>query len=159
MSSADAEPATITTIRGILMVIFVVGLVGTATELLLLEHTEKLPQLIPLGLIAIGLVVLGWRFVDPRPASMRVLRGTMILFVVSGLVGILLHYRGNVEFELEMYPSLQGLALFRKAIQGATPALAPGTMIQLGLIGWTYTYRHPLLVQSRTKKPNKGETE
>ena len=31
-------------------------------------------------------------------------------FVVSGVVGLWLHYQGNAEFELEMYPSLQGLA-------------------------------------------------
>ena len=69
----------------------------------------------------------------------------MILFVLSGLVGLILHYQGNAEFELEMYPSLNGLELFWEAIRGATPTLAPGTMIQLGLLGWVYTIRHPQL--------------
>jgi hypothetical protein len=57
------------------------------------------------------------------------------------------HYQGNMEFELETYPSISGLALFKEAMMGATPALAPGTMIELGLIGLAYTYRHPLLVR------------
>jgi hypothetical protein len=52
-----------------------------------------------------------------------------------------------MEFELETYPSISGLALFKEAMMGATPALAPGTMIELGLIGLAYTYRHPLLVR------------
>jgi hypothetical protein len=45
-----------------------------------------------------------------------------------------------VEFELEMYPGLSGLELFREAMKGATPALAPGTMTILGLLGLAYTY-------------------
>ncbi|MFB3131882.1 MAG: hypothetical protein ACE10K_05095, partial [Rhodothermales bacterium] len=55
------------------------------------------------------------------------------------------------EFELEMYPTLKGLELFWESIKGATPALAPGTMIQLGLLGWAYTYRHPALIKSIEK--------
>ena len=66
-----------------------------------------------------------------------------ILFVLSGVVGLWLHYHGNVEFELEMYPGLAGFELFRESVTGATPTLAPGTMLELGLLGLLYTYRHP----------------
>jgi hypothetical protein len=83
---------------------------------------------------------------------MRVFQATMLLFVISGFAGLFLHYQGNVEFELEMYPSLKGLELFRKAIKGTTPpTLAPGTMIQLGLLGLAYTYRHPVFSKSAGK--------
>ena len=34
-----------------------------------------------------------------------------------------------------MDPALHGLDLFWSALRGATPALAPGAMAQLGLIG------------------------
>jgi hypothetical protein len=54
---------------------------------------------------------------------------------VSGLVGLFLHYRGNVEFERERDPSLHGFPLLWHAITGATPTLAPGTMVFLALIG------------------------
>lgn len=47
-----------------------------------------------------------------------------------------MHYQTNVEFEKEMYPGLEGLALFTKSMKGATPSLAPGAMIMLALIGW-----------------------
>jgi hypothetical protein len=30
-----------------------------------------------------------------------------------------------------------------KTITGATPVLAPGSMVLLGLVGFAYTYRHP----------------
>ena len=65
----------------------------------------------------------------------------MLLFVLSGLVGIYLHLRANIEFELEMYPSLAGVELVREAFTGALPTIAPATMTHLGLLGLASTYR------------------
>jgi len=73
----------------------------------------------------------------------------MLLFVLSGAFGVLLHYQGNVEFELEMYPTTAGFQLFRKAMTGATPALAPGAMAMLGLVGLAYTIGHPSVSRTR----------
>jgi hypothetical protein len=67
----------------------------------------------------------------------------MVLYLLIGLLGVYLHYRGNVEFALERYPTLGGFKLMWKALRGATPALAPGALAQLGLLGLLYTYRHP----------------
>ena len=72
-------------------------------------------------------------------------KGSVDPAVVSGAVGVWLHYRGNVEFELEMYPSMQGIELVQKTLTGATPVLAPGSMTLLGLIGLTHSYRHPCI--------------
>ena len=69
----------------------------------------------------------------------------MVLFLGAGILGVGLHYQGNNEFELEMYPSLAGVELLSKALTGATPVLAPGSMSLLGVIGLALTYRHPLL--------------
>ena len=69
----------------------------------------------------------------------------MVLFVLSGFTGQWLHYQGNVEFELEMYPSRQGLELVWEALGGAYPSLAPGTMILFGLLGLAACIRHPAL--------------
>lgn len=132
-------------IRRFLLILFVIGVVGTGTELLLLGHTEDLWQWTPLVLLAAGLVTVGWRVVARGARSLRVFRATMILFVLSGGVGLWLHYHGNAEFEREMYPSLQGVDLFWESITGATPTLAPGTMLGLGLLGLVYTYRDPAL--------------
>jgi hypothetical protein len=64
----------------------------------------------------------------------------LVLCLISSAVGIVLHYIGNTEFELERKADLKGWALFTKSMTGATPALAPGTMAQLSLIGLLATY-------------------
>jgi hypothetical protein len=66
----------------------------------------------------------------------------MIGFILAGPVGIALHYRGSTEFQKEIDPSISGFALFRKAMKAqAPPALAPGLMTQLGVLGLALTYR------------------
>ena len=78
--------------------------------------------------------------------STQALRWLMLAFVVSGLAGIYLHFQGSAEFKLESNPKLGGMALFWEAIRSkAPPLLAPGAMVQLGLIGLAYTYKHPAL--------------
>jgi hypothetical protein len=42
-----------------------------------------------------------------------------------------------------MYPDLAGWKLFKDSMMGATPALAPGAMLQIGLVGLAWTFRHP----------------
>ena len=132
-------------IRAILLVTLVSGLVGLGAELLLLEHFEDWRQKIPLALLSLALLVLLWHGVDRRGAPVRALQVVMVVFIAAGAIGMTLHYQGNVEFELELRPSLSGMELFRKSMMGATPALAPGSMIQLALIGLAYTCKHPRL--------------
>ena len=132
-------------IRGFLLVTLAVGIIGMGTELLLIGHAESVQQQIPLVLLVLGAVTVGWHAVAPRPVTVRALQVAMTLFVVSGVVGVGLHYQGNVEFELEMYPSMRGFELVQKTLTGATPVLAPGSMALLGLIGLTHAYRHPCI--------------
>ena len=145
MSITHDDNATVRTIRALLLVLFAFGVVGSGVELLLLEHTEDVWQLSPLILMGLALAVMVWLVLDQRRVSVRVFQAMMLLHVASGLIGLYLHYRGNVEFELEMYPGLSGMALFWEALKGATPSLAPGTMLVLGLLGLLYTFRHPAL--------------
>jgi hypothetical protein len=123
-------------VHRLLLAIFVFGMAGTAVELLLLGHFEDTAQFVPLILLAVGLVVALWYGKRPTPSSLKALRAVLVLFVAGGLLGLALHYRGNVEFEVERDPSIGGLALFWEAITGATPALSPGTMILLAAIGY-----------------------
>ena len=145
-------------VRLALLVILIVGIVGTGVELLLLLHFEDTWQLVPLLLMGLALVLLAVHAVAPSSGSLRALQVLMLLFVGSGAVGIFLHYRGNVEFELERLASQSGWELFRNAVMGATPALAPGAMAQLGLIGLLYTYRHPALTRRAKHLPPAGTT-
>ena len=125
--------------------IFALGVAGTGAELLLLGHTEELRQLVPLALLGLGLVLLGALAIRPARRGLRTFQALMMAYVISGAAGIYFHIGSNVEFELEMYPSMSGWELVRESLTGALPALAPGTMVYLGLLGWAATLGHPLL--------------
>lgn len=138
--SAGISRTPLGRIRIALLLLVGAGIVGTATELLLIGHYEDAWQFVPLVLFGLGLGALGLHVTRPGRRSLLVLRVTMGLYVASGAVGTLLHYLGNVEFERERSPEISGLALFREAMTGATPALAPGTMMLLGALGLLYAF-------------------
>lgn len=112
-------------------------------ELVLIGHVDGALELTPILLLLLGLFTLAWHAARPRAATVRSVEAVMALFVLSGVVGVMLHYSGNTAFELEMHPAESGLALIRRALTGATPVLAPGAMALLGLIGLAHTYDHP----------------
>lgn len=133
-------------IRQLVLALVLIGIAGLETELALLRHAESFSQWIPHVVLLIGLLITLLVFLRPGPTTLRLFKGMMVVFVIVGVVGLYLHYRGNVEFATERDPSLSGLKLLWKALRGATPALAPGALSQLGLLGLIYTYKHPSLV-------------
>ncbi|MGH7662942.1 MAG: hypothetical protein ACRENI_01395 [Gemmatimonadaceae bacterium] len=139
------QAGVVASIRRAILIILFFALSGTLVELVLLEHTDGFWQQVPLYLLGASLVVLAWHVVHRGSLSIRVLQGTMLLFALSGAAGVVLHFKGNVEFELEMHPGASGLGLLWEALKGATPTLAAGTMMPLGLLGLVYAYRHPAL--------------
>jgi hypothetical protein len=132
-------------LRQLVLALVLIGIVGLEVELALLKHAESFSQWIPHAVLIIGLVNTIIVALHPRTATFRAFQGIMVVFVLVGLLGFYFHYRGNVEFALERDPSLSGLRLLWKALRGATPALAPGALSQLGLLGLLYTYGHPAL--------------
>ncbi len=131
--------------RRILLALVALTTLGLTLELVLLEHTESVWQWAPFGVLAAGLASVAVVARRPSARAVRAFQGVMALFIVTGALGVLLHYQGNVEFELERDPSARGLVLLWRSLTGATPALAPGALAQLGLLGLAYTYRHPAL--------------
>lgn len=136
---------TIELIRVGLLAILFIAFVGAGIELLLLKHTEEFWQLVPLVLLATGAAIIGWIALAKTRLAVISLRALMMLFIVSGAIGLVQHFRGNLRDASESNPSFAGIELYREAIMGATPALAPGTMIQFGLLGLVFTFRHPTL--------------
>lgn len=132
-------------VRRLLLAVLLFGMIGLATELVLLEHVESVWQWVPLAALALGFVAGAALLLRPAPATVRAFQGMMALFVAAGVLGLYLHLRGNAEFEREMDPGMRGLALVWEALRGATPALAPGTLAHFGLLGLACTYRHPAL--------------
>jgi hypothetical protein len=133
-------------IRRCLFTVLALGLVGTGIDLILIEHYEDTLQFVPLAFIALALAVLIWHRVKAGASSVRALQGTMVLVVLAGIAGAGFHFRGAAEFQLEIDPSQSRWEIFKKTIRAkAPPLLAPGLMVQLGLVGLVYTYRHPAL--------------
>jgi hypothetical protein len=128
---------------GLYLLLF--GIVGTGTELILLEHVEDRLQWAPLVLLGLGFLIGGSVAFHPTRAVVRLLRTLMVIYIPAGALGVFLHLKSNVEFELEMRPSMAGLELLMESLKGAMPALAPGTMAQLGLLGLLVCFRHPAL--------------
>jgi hypothetical protein len=143
-----------TSLRQILLLLVLIGVAGLLAELLLLGHTESFNQWIPLIVLIVGTFSTLAVMFRPGYRSIRLFQWIMASFVMAGILGLYLHYRGNVEFALERYPDAAGLSLVWKALRGATPTLAPGALAQVGLVGLIYTYRHPALSDEAA-----GETE
>jgi hypothetical protein len=133
--------------RWLVLSVFVLGVLGTGTELLFLGHIIGVDQLIPVVLLVMSFLVLVWHGIERKSASLRAFQITMILLLAAGFLGTGFHYWANEKFELEAEPNMKGMALLSKVMTGAAPALAPGAMIQLGLLGLIYTFRHPALGQ------------
>jgi hypothetical protein len=141
----NASVTVTTTLRRMLLAVLVLGMAGSLADLLLLAHYEDTAQLIPLVLLAGGILMAVLHAARPTPASVRALQGVMALVVVAALVGMGFHFNGAAEFQLEIDPSQSWWDVARKVARAQSPpVLAPGAMLQLGLIGLVYTYRHPV---------------
>lgn len=143
------------TVRRLVLALVIAGMAGLTAELLLLEHYEDLWQWLPLAVLAAGLAAGLALAARPAPATVRAFQGVMGAFVLAGVVGLVLHFRGNAEFEREMDSALAGFTLAWRSLHGATPALAPGAMVQLGLLGLACAYGHPALGRPTDHTPEK----
>ena len=121
------------------------GLAGTATALALLGHTEDRLQWTPLILLLTGFLMGLAMAVQPVRRVVLIFRALMGLYLPASALGLYLHVKSNVEFELEMRPAIAGMELIVESLTGAMPALAPGTMAQMGLLGLLVCFRHPAL--------------
>ena len=143
VATSSPETPTLTWIRRFLLLSLALGVVGTAGELVLLGHIESPAQWLPLVALVASIPLLLWHARSPGKASVRMLQLLMIVFIAFGLVGVGLHYDGNAEFERELHPDDAGMTYLGHVAAGATPVLAPGSMVLLGLVGMAHAYRHP----------------
>lgn len=132
----------------LLSLTLVVGILGVAVELVLLGHYEEWQQWLPFTALGVGLLSVIALFLAGSAVALKAHIAVMVGLLLTGLLGIYFHYGGNVEFEREMVPSMSGMELFREAMTGATPALAPGAMALLGIIGLVLAYQQHTLLQS-----------
>ena len=65
----------------------------------------------------------------------------MVLFVLAGFAGFVAHFHGSAEFQLDLDPRMTTWELLEKVMRAkAPPLLAPGMMMQLGLLGLAYVF-------------------
>ena len=151
--TTGASPST-SGLRRFVLAVLTFGLFGVLADLVTLQHFEDSWQLVPVVLIGLALLAIGWYLLGGGAPSVRLLQVLMLFFIAAGVAGVLLHYRGNMEFQLEIDPSQRGWDLFTKVIHAkAPPALAPGAMAQLGLLGLAYAFRHPAFGQRAAPEP------
>jgi hypothetical protein len=137
----DAGNSVLHVLRFFILAVLLIGLAGTVTELVLLEHYEEPLQFVPLVLIAAAIIALAAYASRGDPASLLAVQVVMWLFVLAGIVGIVAHFAGSAERQLEINPDMPVAVLVGKVLRAkAPPLLAPGMMIQLGLLGLAYVY-------------------
>lgn len=134
----QSSPYTDRNNKRLLILIFMVMSAGTFIELLLLGHYEDQWQLVPIILVALGALTFLFNKLNSKWLT-KMFRALMILCVISGVLGVWFHLKANIEFEKEMYPSISGWELVKESLSGAIPALAPGSMVPLGLLGYLFT--------------------
>jgi len=133
---AGSPASTLERVRRLLLGLLLFGMAGTTAELWLMGHHEDWKQFIPLAAMALSAASLLWFTFGAGLWATRTFRLCMLMMMVTGAVGAILHYRANMEFQLEMDPSMAGMALLLKVLHAkAPPALAPGNMALLGLMG------------------------
>jgi hypothetical protein len=133
-------------LRRLMLAVVLLGLLGTVTDLILLKHYESGWQIVPIALLGLLVGATVWLAFGAGTARVHCFRFLAALSVAVGITGMLLHYRGGMEFQTETYPDLGGWKLFLKVVSSKSPpALAPAAMAQLGLFGLLATYRHPAL--------------
>ena len=134
-----SDPRPLAAVRRLILLVLLLGMSGLLTELLLLAHYEDNAQWIPLGVVSAGLAGLGLEIVRPRRWTLGLVRIVMVLFLVTGPLGMYLHYRGSREFQLEVDPTKSGVTLMWSVLRAKSPpTLSPGTLIPMGLLGLGY---------------------
>jgi hypothetical protein len=130
-------------VRRFILALVILITAGLIPELVLLKHYQSVWQVVPRVILAFVLItsVVVWRRATPR--TLAIFRVAMALCVLGGIAGIVLHFKGNMEWALERDETLNGWPLVWKVMRGATPLLAPGALAQVGLLGFIYLYHHP----------------
>lgn len=131
------------TLRFGLLALVAFGCAGLGLEMVLLEHWEAPTQWTPLILLSAGLLGALVLLLRPAAAAVRAFRIVMLFAILSGGVGSFYHYRANAALEREIAPDRPAAEIASAALRGGVPTLAPGAMIQLGLLGLLACVGHP----------------
>jgi hypothetical protein len=145
LTMPDYRPVTddhrLSTITKVIFAVLTLGMAGLLAELALIAHYEDATQWIPLALLAVGLVAVVADVVYSNQSTQLAIQITMVLMIAAGVLGVYFHFHGSREFQLEMDPQMRGTTLLWHVLRAKSPpTLAPGAMVQLGILGLGYAY-------------------
>jgi hypothetical protein len=143
-STNSSRTESTSLLRPLILVIMGIGTLGILGELLLLEHYKFDSQWIAVMLTlltGVCTVILGF---NPNARVMRVVQLALLLVVLGSAFGVLEHVKTNYD-RMENGSNVSSLSPIWQALKGRAPALAPGALAQLGLLGLLFMYKHPNL--------------
>lgn len=114
---------------------------GTLVELWLVNHTEDAVQWVPFVLCGVGVLIVLLVLIRSRRVAVLSLRVWMFVVVGGSLFGIYQHVANNIAFEREIYPTAPSTRIWREALGGANPLLAPGMLSVAALLALAATYK------------------
>ena len=135
------EDHRVSTITHVILAVLMLGMGGLLVELSLIAHYEDAAQWVPLVLLPIALLALALDYLSSSGSTQLVVQLTMVLIIAAGVLGIYFHFHGSREFQLEMDPQMRGANLVWHVLRAKSPpTLAPGLMVNLGILGLGYVY-------------------
>jgi hypothetical protein len=118
---------------------------GTIIELVLTEHWDGPPQILPFVLCGLSFFTIVAVLIRPRRGTLRLMRWIVGITFVGSLFGIFEHIEHNFGFALEIQPNAAVSEIFWEALGGANPLLAPGILALMALLALAASYYHPAL--------------
>lgn len=158
--TTTAEPSVTRALRRVLLALALLGVFATATELALIGHWGSPARLIPWALLLLAGVTLLLAAWKPGVRTLWSLRVALVIVALGSGVGVLEHAAGNLVTAREVAggAALPLRELVLGALTGGAPALAPGILVQVALLGLAFTYRHPALRTASRDVPLRSGT-
>jgi hypothetical protein len=111
--------------------ILILMILGLSIELFFIAHYENFWQYLPFLVLVVSLVSI-WLVLKNK--LLVLVKFAFLMVILTGFLGVYLHLKSNLEFELEMYPNIQWKDLLAQSLTGALPVLAPGSLFTVGLL-------------------------
>jgi hypothetical protein len=128
-------------LRQFLLVIATVVFLTTVAELYFVGHWTVPIQFLPFFLCAWGLLALGLAYFHPGPATIQLLRWSMVFIGLCSSIGLYEHMANNLAFQMEIQPNSSTWELLIATLEGGIPVMAPGILALGAAIGWTAAYQ------------------
>lgn len=132
-------------LRRFLLAVTAAIFIGSVFELILIGHYQESLQWTPFLVSAIGFIAAACVWVAPGRKTLLTLRWVMVITMLASLVGMGLHFSGNLAFTREINPSFSLSESIWPAMKGSYPLLAPGILFLAGVLGYAATWKHPAI--------------